>query len=76
MINDDSQTNSQNKCNNGDHRGWQRRESYDYGIHNSYLSLTVFIELQNIAQKGKLRVIRQESLKEMAVSYEILFARA
>ena len=76
MVNDDSQANSQNKCNNGDHRGWQRRESYDYGIHISYLSLAVLIELQNIAQKGRMQVIRQESLKEMAVNYEIIFARA
>ena len=29
-----------------------------------------------MAQKGRLLDFRQESLKEMAVSYEILFARA
>ena len=51
-------------------------KSYDYGVHISYLSLAFFKELQNDSQKVDCGISGEESLKEMAVSYEILCARA
>ena len=75
LVNDGSQTYSQNKGDNWN-KHIRKANSYHYGIHNSYLSLSVFKDFKNINQRANCGIFGEESLKETAVNYEIFFARA
>jgi hypothetical protein len=74
LANDGSKANSQNKT---DNRSQNRRDSnlHYYRIHNPHLSLAVTIDLKKHRSiRMDCGISQQESYKEMAASYEILFA--